>query len=469
MSFNEKLQNLRKENKMSQEQLADMLDVTRQSVSKWESGQTYPEMDKLIALSKIFKCSLDELTNDEIINISEKKKLNLIDTTLELIKKTFEMFKAFTFKQTVNCIFIMFLIALGLLLLRIPFDGIKDAVHNIINVLANDKLTEFISQIFNLLVNICYYILYILIFVYIFKIAYLDNYEITSKEEKNEKIETKNHPIFNTLGVIVLVCIKIMICFFSLPLVFSLLLLCTSFIVNIALIFKGIFYLGIFLMISFLILLNILILELIINFLFNRKNNSKKFLITFLIALVGIGLSFGIFMIEISKINYINKVPNEKIEEVTKEIKMTDKLSFENNFYHTEYIVDNNLTDVIVVNIKYYKEYYQGNIYEYDNFVSINGYSKNNKKYLELILKNLKSNKFYNYGELQNIKVNVYGNEENLNKLKHNYLYEEQNSEDYLEERNDQLEQENEELKSQIEEYKNNIREYKQNLETIID
>ena len=68
MSFNEKLQYLRKENKLSQEQLADMLDVTRQSVSKWESGTTYPEMDKLIMLCKIFRCSLDDLTNDEIVD-----------------------------------------------------------------------------------------------------------------------------------------------------------------------------------------------------------------------------------------------------------------------------------------------------------------------------------------------------------------------------------------------------------------
>ena len=54
---------------MSQEKLADLLDVTRQSVSKWESGQTYPEMDKLLAMCKIFKCSLDDLTNDEITDV----------------------------------------------------------------------------------------------------------------------------------------------------------------------------------------------------------------------------------------------------------------------------------------------------------------------------------------------------------------------------------------------------------------
>ena len=76
MSFNEKLQKLRKENNLSQEALATLLDVTRQSVSKWESGTTYPEMDKLLMMCKIFKCSLDDLTNDEITDIKiDKKKM----------------------------------------------------------------------------------------------------------------------------------------------------------------------------------------------------------------------------------------------------------------------------------------------------------------------------------------------------------------------------------------------------------
>ena len=51
---------------LSQEQLAESLNVTRQSVSKWESGASYPEMDKLLALCKIFNCGLDDLVNKYI-------------------------------------------------------------------------------------------------------------------------------------------------------------------------------------------------------------------------------------------------------------------------------------------------------------------------------------------------------------------------------------------------------------------
>ena len=59
MTFGEKLSNLRKEHNYTQEQLAEVLGVSRQSVSKWESDIAYPETDKLIKISKIFECSVD--------------------------------------------------------------------------------------------------------------------------------------------------------------------------------------------------------------------------------------------------------------------------------------------------------------------------------------------------------------------------------------------------------------------------
>lgn len=61
MTFGDKLSKLRKENNYTQEQLADVLGVSRQAISKWESDITYPETDKLIRISGLFHCSLDYL------------------------------------------------------------------------------------------------------------------------------------------------------------------------------------------------------------------------------------------------------------------------------------------------------------------------------------------------------------------------------------------------------------------------
>ena len=66
MNTGEKIARLRKENNYTQEQLAALLGVSRQSISKYESGVTYPETDKLIHLSELFGCTVDYLLKDNV-------------------------------------------------------------------------------------------------------------------------------------------------------------------------------------------------------------------------------------------------------------------------------------------------------------------------------------------------------------------------------------------------------------------
>ena len=66
MTLGEKIVKQRRELNYTQEQLADILGVSRQSISKWESDIAYPETDKLIELGKLFDCSMDYLLKEEI-------------------------------------------------------------------------------------------------------------------------------------------------------------------------------------------------------------------------------------------------------------------------------------------------------------------------------------------------------------------------------------------------------------------
>ena len=66
MTLGEKIARQRKELNYTQEQLADILGVSRQSISKWESDIAYPETDKLIELGKLFDCSMDYLLKEKI-------------------------------------------------------------------------------------------------------------------------------------------------------------------------------------------------------------------------------------------------------------------------------------------------------------------------------------------------------------------------------------------------------------------
>ena len=66
MKLSEKLYRLRKKSGLSQEELAEQLNVSRQAISKWESGVAIPESEKLIAISAYFKVSVDYLIKDDI-------------------------------------------------------------------------------------------------------------------------------------------------------------------------------------------------------------------------------------------------------------------------------------------------------------------------------------------------------------------------------------------------------------------
>ncbi len=73
MEFNEKLQELRKHKGLTQEELAELLFVSRTAVSKWESGRGYPNIDSLKSIARFFGVTIDELlSGDELLSIAEK-------------------------------------------------------------------------------------------------------------------------------------------------------------------------------------------------------------------------------------------------------------------------------------------------------------------------------------------------------------------------------------------------------------
>ena len=116
MEIGKKIMNLRKKNGLSQEELAEKVDVARQTISKWELGETSPDIKQAKKLARIFKVSLDELTDNDIKDILVEKTTNtekLAGIILKLMK-----------------FMIVFVIAVPILLivLRIVFKNIYE--HN---------------------------------------------------------------------------------------------------------------------------------------------------------------------------------------------------------------------------------------------------------------------------------------------------------------------------------------------------
>lgn len=105
MILAEKIMNLRKKNGWSQEDLAEKLNISRQSVSKWESGTSIPDIDKILSLSALFGVSTDYLLRDEleeeqasaeedVYEPSEKRSISLEEAT-EYMKQVAEYAKKF--------------------------------------------------------------------------------------------------------------------------------------------------------------------------------------------------------------------------------------------------------------------------------------------------------------------------------------------------------------------------------------
>ena len=75
MEFNEKLQELRKQKGLTQEELAVSLYVSRTAISKWESGRGYPNIDSLKAIAKLYSVTVDDLlSGDELLNVAEESQ-----------------------------------------------------------------------------------------------------------------------------------------------------------------------------------------------------------------------------------------------------------------------------------------------------------------------------------------------------------------------------------------------------------
>ena len=106
MKFNEKLLKLRKEKGLSQEELGMEMQVSRQTVSKWEAGQSYPDFTRLVMLSDFFDMTLDELVKD--IDVQEVRENSLtnekIDSIYRVSQDVNSVFQNKTLKYTIKVV-----------------------------------------------------------------------------------------------------------------------------------------------------------------------------------------------------------------------------------------------------------------------------------------------------------------------------------------------------------------------------
>lgn len=444
MKLSDNLKNIRKENNLSQEQLAEMLGVSRQAVSKWESGSSYPEMEKVLLICKLFNYNIDELMNENVKQVDENKqsKINFnkyINEFFAYITKTVKMFSSMTFKQKIKCV-IEQLIVIGIIVSILAIIGeIGSSVLSGVVGGLSYSIIKVIRNIIEAIYLILAFVLGFVVYLHIFKIRYLDYYEIIEEngqtetkdenikqdnqkillENKKEKIIIRdpNHSQYNfltSIAKIVMCGVKFFAICIALGFATSLIFFVTCLILSFLFIKTGMLFVGLLVGLISAIIVNIIILEILYNFIISKKSNKTRLAITFIISLVLAGVSGGLITIGVSGFEYVNTI------EASQEIEDTYKFTMSNELWvnsyanrDVEYIAnDSNEIKVVVKHSKFYEP----NVDLVDNVIYVR-YNADSLERFRTIINDINNKRIVNY---YNPSVYVYTSQDNINKLEEN-------------------------------------------------
>ena len=442
--FSENLKKIRKDNNLSQEQLADELGVSRQAISKWESAAAYPEMDKIITLCDRFNLNIDDLLHKDIREVKgeEESKKNInkyVDDFLSFITTTINMFSSMTFKSKCKCLFeqaiIMFILFIVSFVVGQIGLSVISGLHNILPGAIYYAIFSIVQTIFYLLCLIAS----IIIIIHIFKTRYLDYYENVKKETKveenksekevKEKIEIKKvedkiiirdpkhseYKFINGLFKGIVWMIKFFTLCFSTLLFMSLICLFIILILSFLLSRTGLFFIGLLISILSASVINIILILLLLNFVFNRKSNKKIMIWSFIISLITVGIGVGLLLIGTLQFKYIEN-DLESLETKYIEYEMHNKL-FIDNHYNIEYIPSNNTNLKIEYTIN--KHYEVEDLDYSENIIDLWPTCNNPIEMIKETFENLNNRKVIPVdGTIESIKV--YTTLENINLLKQN-------------------------------------------------
>ena len=495
MNLADNLKKIRKDNNLSQEQLAEKLGISRQAVSKWESGISYPEMDKVLQICQMFNLNIDELLNQDIKEIKEAKeaKSNInkfIDDLLNFMTKTFDMFLNMNFKSKVKCLLEQVIIIIILIALFLVFGSIFQTILNkMLNFL---DYNHYYYLIFNILE--AFYIIFslisgLLIFIHIFKIRYLDYYITIKNNSSNvqiqntakDKLEESEQRHFNKKSETIIIrnpehfeykfikeivkCIlfllKLFGVFIALCLLFLLVIQFIILVLSFLIIKTGLLFIGCFIIMLASIIINLILLYIIYNLLFNKKVNYFKVLIKLVSSAIAIGIGVGLIVISIKDFNYIRDIQSNYYFDEVKTIPMEDNLVID-NFYNIEFIESN--SNDLTVTCRHSKQYKFEINYDWDNHIYFSIY-EDDTNLLKHLRENLQSFNNKIIVDHSEYKIYISTTKENIEKIKeNNQKYNEEYEEQYDELTNYEnkileLEQELSEKQNKISELDNTLKE----------
>ena len=443
--LSENLKRIRKDNNLSQEQLAEKLGVSRQSVSKWENGEAYPEMDKVLQLCKMFNLNIDELLNQDIkeVNESKQSRINIdkyVGDFLDFITKTINLFSSMKFKDIVKCLIEQAIIG-SIIFSLLSIIGLvgSNFLHSVLFFIPHEIYYD-VYNIFSGLYSLFAFIVGLCIMLHIFKIRYLNYFVIEEKEEvteekkedkkeevkeekkvferKEEKViirdpEDSKNGFISLLAKGILYMVKFFALLFGISFSASLIGFVVAFVLSFVIAKSGLVFIGILLLLLGCIFINLVILNLIYNFLRSIKSKTKVMMFIFISSLILFGVGVGLTCLGILDFEYINENNNPNYIETTEIIKMRDNYYIE-HMYNVEFIESSN-DDLKLVFV--HPDFYSVECIISNDSIWFNDYDVDGIKIINRVIDDFNDRKIMEYGYF---KVKVYTNKENINKLKEN-------------------------------------------------
>ena len=458
MNLSENIKKIRKENNLSQEQLAEKLGVSRQSVSKWESGQAYPEMDKVLQICDLFSLNMDELMKSDLKEVREMKqsRANInkyVDDFFGFITKTIDMFSSLKFKDKLKCIVEQVFIGVCLLVICLILGSLCTEIFRKIFGFLNGDFYFALYNIFQAIYLVVISFISLAVFLHVFKVRYLDYYIIVKEEpqeqviygdanikkfenkisenkgkielsKKQEKIVIRdpNHSGYKFLSGLLkcaLFFVKMVVSFIGFCAIISLLTISFALVLPFLYIKAGYLFVGSIIWIISCLIINLVILKIILNFIISKKTRKSLVGSIFVCGVIFLGIGGGIIAVGITNIKYSDNLSSDELITSKFEIEMNDNLVLDISDYKNDiqYISSENENIIVeVIHSKHLTTYtYKNDFYH----VGIQTYF-NEYKVFDLIKAYVSDLNNYEIKDREGIITKIYTKQENIIKLKKN-------------------------------------------------
>lgn len=389
-----------------------------------------------------FNLNIDDLLNKDIKEVKgeseTKKKINKsIDDFLNFVTDTINMFFNMSFKSKIKSLFEQIVIAtILILILLIIYSIFRNLFLQIFSFIPRYEIRYYICNVLNSIIFVFCFISSITIIIHIFKIRYLNYFNEIKNEPREEsnnqtkkiKFEKKENRIIirdpnhgeykfiNSLFKLVILIVKMFLLFPAIFICFMIICLFALLVISFMITKTGLLFIGIVLSIISTSIIAIIFLLMILNFIFNRKNNKKIMITTFIVSLIILGVGNGL----ISKGTLDFEILNDNetmLKTRTVKFEMNDNFQIRpanNNIKYIETKSDeikikyttNELCDV---------KFYQTD----DNGVYISSSCEDLLKIFRRIIKNINNKKIIPITD-EIFEINIHTSKSNIAKIKSN-------------------------------------------------